>query len=46
MKIGGNIKISTQKGMLYATKMKRDEEYTCVIGTANIVKIPVSDVHL
>jgi hypothetical protein len=45
MTIVFDITIPTKKGMLYAMRVKRDQEYCCIIGTENTVKMSVNEAH-
>jgi hypothetical protein len=38
-------KIPMKKGMLYAMRVKQDQEYCCIIGTENTVKMSVDEAH-
>jgi hypothetical protein len=45
MTIVFDIKIPTKKGMLYSMRVKRDQEYCCIIGTENTVEMSVDEAH-
>ena len=45
MEIVFDIKIPTRKGMLYATKIKRDQENCCAIGTETTTNMSVENDH-